>query len=74
MNKGMQRKCFLGHENSELLVNVFDVLTKKIVFTGNASDAANHLRISRSHLNNSVKRKSRIKRKYAVRIKKDGSN
>lgn len=48
-------------------VNVYDIETKKIIFTGSQSNAGKHIGVSTSYINRYLTTKGRIKNKYAVR-------
>lgn len=50
-------------------VNVYDVNTKQIVFSGGQKKAANFLGVPRSRIASCLYRKDRIKDQFAIRIK-----
>ena len=49
-------------------VNVYDIVTKQIVFTGSQTDAAKFIGTTLKNLNRSLSIKSKIKKRFAVRI------
>jgi plasmid maintenance system antidote protein VapI len=51
-------------------VNVYDIITKQIVFNGSQKEAANFLGIRLGGVSSCLKNKSRIKNKYTIRIAK----
>lgn len=51
-------------------VNVYDIETKQIVFTGSQRKAAEFLCIPHRHISAYLKHKSRVRNKYAIRIAK----
>lgn len=50
-------------------LNVYDIDTKEIIFTGTSLEIANHLRVSVSRVRDALKRKGKLMRKYAIRTK-----
>ena len=68
---GLQRKCFLGDISFSVDVNVYDVRTKEIVFSGSQMAAGRFLNVHQAYINVAVKRKSRVKKIYAIRLKHD---
>lgn len=54
-----------------LILNVWDIEAKAIIFTGNRSQCANYLKLTRPAVSQALKLKSRIsKGKYCVRVSK----
>lgn len=66
---GLQRKCHLGDIYEQVEVNVYDIFTKEIVFTGSQVAAGFFIGVGSRHILSAARSKSRIKKKYAVRIK-----
>ena len=62
-------KVNLGEPFEKVEVNVYDIQTKQIVFSGSQIDAAHFIGTSRQNVKQAVCRKSVIKKKYAVRYK-----
>jgi hypothetical protein len=51
-------------------INVYDVITKSIVFTGSITDAAKYMGVlHKENIHHALRLKHRIKKKYAVRYK-----
>lgn len=67
----LPRRAFAGGCYDRIEANVYDIQTKEIVFTGSWYEVANHLGITYSHVQMAIKRKNRINKKFAIRIKKD---
>jgi hypothetical protein len=65
----LPRKATTGTYDS-VLVNVYDLATKKIVFTGGQLDAADFMGVQRGYMSYCLKNKARVKKKYTVRIAK----
>lgn len=51
-------------------VNVYDLATKEIVFTGGQKKAAQFMGINPRHIGVYISRKTKVKKKYAVRLAK----
>jgi hypothetical protein len=66
---GLPRKASTGIFD-KVMVNVYDIITKEIVFTGGSLAAANYMGIPMGQLGTCLKKKCRIKKKWAVRIAK----
>lgn len=62
LRNNILRNCF-----EEVPINVYDITTKKIVFSGSQIDAAKFIGTSIQNVNLSLRIKSKIKKKYAVR-------
>lgn len=62
------------NEKGEVPVNVYDINTKEIVFYGNQCDAAAFLGVPHGHLSSAIRKKSRIRNQYAVRLAKELAN
>ncbi len=67
--RSMQRNVanLITFERVEL--NVWDVTTKKIIFTGTAQEAANELGTTSERVRDALKKRYRLFRKYAIRTK-----
>lgn len=50
-------------------VNVFDIRTKQIVFSGNQCQAARYLAVHQANISQALRTKYRIKKNYVVRTK-----
>jgi hypothetical protein len=57
----------------QIKVNIYDVTTKEIVFTGGSNEACNFLGVGRGYIAPYLKSKKRIKKKYAIRIAKQNN-
>lgn len=68
---GLSRRAYVGSFYDKVEVNVFDISTKKIVFSGSQGNAANFLSVHQGVIATALKTRGRIKKQYAVRIKKD---
>lgn len=66
---GLPRKASTGIFD-KVIVNVYDLATKKIVFTGGTTEAANFMSVQVGYAVYCLKNKSRVKKKYAIRIAK----
>jgi hypothetical protein len=55
----------------KVMVNVYDLATKEIVFTGGQKEAAQFMGINPRHMSAYLSSKSKVKRKYAVRMAKE---
>lgn len=53
-----------------ITVNVYDLATKQIVFTGGQKQAAHFMGIDPHQMSSYLNRKVKIKKKYAIRIAK----
>lgn len=51
-----------------VVVNVYDIKTKKIIFSGSKRGAAKFIGTSTQNIDGAIKRKSKIKKLYAVRF------
>ena len=51
-------------------INVYDISTKQIIFTGGQCDAATFLNITLENVRSALKQKSKVKNKYAIRFKR----
>ena len=60
-------KLHLGDPFEHTIVNVFNVNTHEIIFTGNMTQTAKYLNTSVSHIAKTIKRKHRINKIYTVR-------
>jgi hypothetical protein len=65
-----QLKNISGVHFEHVPVNVYDIKTKEIVFTGSQIDAANFIGVQRGYLSYYLKTKARIKKKWAIRYAK----
>lgn len=64
----LPRKAIAGTVSESVDVNVYDVATKKIVFTGSQRKAAQFMEMSREgNICYYLKTKAKYKNKYAVR-------
>jgi hypothetical protein len=66
---GLPKRATTGAYD-HITVNVWDLATKTIVFTGCQKDAAHFMGIDPHHMGGYLGRKTRVKKKYAVRIAK----
>jgi hypothetical protein len=64
---GLPRKATTGCFE-KVMVNVYDLLTKKVVFTGGTMEAAKFMNIPHTQMPGYLKSKSRVRKKWAVRI------
>lgn len=64
----LPRRAHTGHFET-VDVNIYDIHTKEIVFTGGQSNAATFLNIQQGHLASALRQKSVVQKKYAIRIK-----
>ncbi len=69
---GLPKKATTGAYD-EIIVNVYDLMTKKIVFTGGQLAACNFMGIQIGYMSYCLKHKTRVKKIYAVRIAKQNS-
>lgn len=60
--------------NESVPVNVYDIKTKEIVFSGSQCAAARFLNVPVSNLSSALIRKWNIKRQFAIRIKSTKTN
>ena len=51
-------------------VNVYDIKTKEIVFTGSQTDAAKFIGVPKNYLCYYLKTKAKVKKKWAIRYAK----
>lgn len=61
----------LGDLYEKKLINVWNIHTKQIVFTGDATDVGRYLNISDWSVNSYLKRKSVRKKQFALRLAKN---
>jgi len=66
----LPKKARSGDLFDKVLINVYDLKTKQIVFTGGQCQVASFLNISQSHIFNYIKTKSKFRKKYALRMAK----
>lgn len=66
----LPRKARAGGLYDTVTVNVWDIETKTIVFTGNTLEVSAFLGINTGQVSYAYQRKSRVKDKYAIRIAK----
>lgn len=66
---GLPKKATTGTYD-KVIVNIYDVATKKIVFTGGQLDACNFMGVQIGYMSYCLKHKTRVNKKYAVRIAK----
>ena len=64
----MQLKNIGGTHFEIVLINVYNVETKQIVFKGTQCEAAKFIGTSQQNINKAVKSKYRIKKKFCVRL------
>lgn len=67
MKNGLSRKTMIANDRP---VNVFDLATKSIVFTGNVSEVGYFLGIAMGHVNAAIRRKNKVQKKWALRYAK----
>lgn len=65
----LQKRASAGSHFDSVEVNVYDIKTHEIVFSGNQGDAANFLGVTSQYLRYYLRKKVRFKKKYAIRIK-----
>lgn len=71
MDKGLKRNAFAGVDNifNDKLINVYDIATKSVVFTGNNNDVANYFGVGYTVIGSVMRtKKKRYKNKYALRL------
>jgi len=68
---GLPRRIQVGSIGEKVEVNVYNIHTKQIVFTGGQQEAADFLGIQIGHLRSGLITKHRIKKQFAVRLKSD---
>jgi len=61
----------LGDHFEKRLINVWDIATKTIVFTGDVNDVSIFLNIAQRSVRSYIKSKARRKGKYAIRYAKN---
>jgi len=61
-------KNIAGEHFDIVTVNVYDIKTKQIIFTGSQTDAAKFIGTSNSNIYFSLRYKSRIKKRFTVRL------
>lgn len=68
----LPRRAYTGnHLEREVLINVFCLKEKgKILFTGTSQEVANFIGVTRWHVNVYLSRKTKCKKKYALRYAK----
>ncbi len=71
---GRSNKVYLGTPFATVPVNVYDIITKEIVFAGSQNDAAVFIGTCSSRISMALKLKSKIKKRYVVRIRSDKDN
>lgn len=52
----------------KVIVNVYEIATKTIVFTGSVCDAAKFMGIAAGHCSMAARNRFRVKKKWAVRL------
>lgn len=70
----LPRKVNLNNCSEHVPVNVYDILTKEIIFSGSQKGAANFLGVPYYYMPKYLKNKTRIKRRYTIRIKSTKNN
>lgn len=66
----LPRKICLLAPDERIDLDVWDVATKKIIFTGTSAEIANNFGVQQSHVRDALKKKYKLLRKYAIRTKK----
>ena len=66
----LPRKAKIDSLFEAVQVNVFDLATKEIVFTGGVCQVATFLNISQPSVQSYLKSKARFRKKYALRMAK----
>lgn len=67
MKNGLNRRVSVPNE---CRINIYDIKTKEIVYTGNAEKVGYFLGIGGGHASSAAGKKSRVKKKYALRYAK----
>lgn len=71
MKNGLSRRASATDDIYEtVLINVFDLKTKEIVFTGAGREVANFIGTSQGNMRKYLRQKTRYKKKYALRLAK----
>lgn len=65
----LQKRAYVDSHFDSVEVNVYDIKTHEIVFSGNQGDVANLLGVTPQSLRFYLRTKCRFKKKYAIRIK-----
>jgi hypothetical protein len=65
----LPRKIVIPIKEGDPEINVYDISTQTIIFTGNKAEVAIFLGITDSNLRWALGRKGKIKKKFAVRYK-----
>lgn len=66
----LSRNITLLEPGERIELDVWDVVTKKIVFTGTAREIGNAIGVQPERVRDALKRKYKLLRKYAIRTKK----
>lgn len=66
---GLSKRVYVDGLYAETIVNVWDLTTKQIVFTGNTHEAANYVGVSSRTIYAYLAKKTRYKKKFTFRIK-----
>ena len=72
MNRSLSRQAIIDglFEKSDLLVHVYDIQTKSIVFTGNRREVSKFLGCPVPHVKQYIKTKARFKKKSRIKRRK----
>lgn len=66
----LSRKISLLTQDERIELDVWDVATKKIIFTGTSMEVGNYLGVQQVRVRDALKKKYKLLRKYAIRTKK----
>lgn len=72
MKNGLNKRAIIGDCFDNVNVNIYDIETKSIIFTGTQKDAVKFLGMGNvGQIKNYIKNKYRFRKKYAIRLAPD---